>query len=172
MTDEHTGNPGGSHGGSHGEPQRAGYGGGQAAQVSIQGDEGSRVVLGFPDLPVHLHAADCEGGYAFLQVDVEVSVPGFSARRSISMVPQDLLGFLSPLRESQLSVSGEPTLTTLEDEFALKLAYAPNGLVSGDGYLRDHSGGNSLAFVLNTDQTFLEETLAQLEELCSRFEGF
>lgn len=141
-------------------------------EVSIAGDSDAQVSLSFPDLPVHLHAADCEGGYAFLRVDVEVSVPGFSARRSINMVPQDLLGFLSPLRESQLSVSGEPTLTTLEDEFALKLAYAPNGLVSGDGYLRDHALGNSLAFVINTDQTFLEETLAQLEELCSRFEGF
>ncbi|MCC7478593.1 hypothetical protein IT575_09080 [bacterium] len=164
MTDEHSGNPG--------ESQRAGYGGGQTAQVSIAGDSSALVRLSFPDLPVHLHAADCEGGYAFLQVDVEVAVPGFSARRRISMVPQDLLGFLSPLRESQLSVSGEPTLTTLEDEFALKLAYAPNGLVGGDGYLRDHSAGNSLAFVINTDQTFLNETLEQLEDLCARFEGF
>lgn len=164
MTNDHNGSPADNRHTNHNPPD--------AVEVLIAGDSGARVSLSFPDLPEHLHAADCEGGYAFLQVDVDVSVPGFSARRNISMVPQDLLGFLTPLRESQLSVSGEPTLTTLEDEFALKLAYAPNGLVTGDGYLRDHAMGNSLAFVINTDQTLIETTLAQLEQLCSRFEGF
>ena len=142
------------------------------ASFEVLGDSGAQVTLTLHQLPEHLHAADCEGGYAFLSVDVLVKVEGFSGRRNITMVPQDLLGFLSPLRECQLSLSGEAGLTTLEDQFALKLAYAPNGLVTADGYLVDHSMGNSLAFVINTDQTALNDTLEQLEKLCSRFEGF
>jgi hypothetical protein len=138
----------------------------------VHGDHGARVVVDIPRLPSLLRAADSPDGYVFLETEIDVRVFGFSGQHHITAVPQDFIGFLQALRTCQENLAGEALFSTLEDEFALKLYYHPNGRVTGDGYLRKHSEGNSLAFVVETDQTALAETFDQLEALCSRFEGF
>ncbi|MDY6791816.1 MAG: hypothetical protein SWH54_11180 [Thermodesulfobacteriota bacterium] len=111
-----------------------------------------------------LSPAAKDEGYDWISARASVAVGGFRGDASLMLTLTDLIRFQQELHSLYRDLKGEAELTTVEDQVSLKLSTDGLGNISATGHLMDQAGvGNRLTFTLNLDQTFLKETISELD---------
>jgi hypothetical protein len=99
-------------------------------------------------------------------VSVEIAQPpgaNFRARCDVAWQTTDLMGFEQSLQSLLADLTGVATLSTLEDQVELAIR-----LTSGKGTIEGRVEAHALAsleFERRTDQSFLSQTLTELQEV-------
>jgi hypothetical protein len=104
----------------------------------------------------------------WLRVRVSVSAGGFTGRYDAAFLTAELVSFRDALRNLYSSLNGHAEFATLEEQLHLLLSGNGRGEVSLEGIAMDEAG-NRLEFGLKLDQTHLQSTLKELDEVILRF---
>jgi hypothetical protein len=134
---------------------------------TLAGDDGKVVVTAFGyEHPNETTGSDAN--WLMGAVEAEVGTSGnFSASIGVSLRTDELRDFRNELEELVERLDGEVQLAHLEDQLG-----AINRLTRGRGtmtaFVRVHARAE-LAIELPTDQSYLQETLRELDELVRRF---
>jgi hypothetical protein len=93
----------------------------------------------------------------------------FVARRSVALRTEEVEAFRDALRHVVENLDGQATLTHLEDEIGCTVRLN-GGRGEVDAFLRQHVPGVRIqAEQVPTDQSFLSETVRQLDALVAEF---
>jgi hypothetical protein len=108
----------------------------------------------------------------WLMADAEISaeaVGSFRARRGVALRTEELVAFRDALRPLVDEPEGEATLTHMEDEVGCTIRLH-RGTGELDAFVREHVPGFELRVErARTDQSYLQETVGQLEALVAAF---
>ena len=103
-------------------------------------------------------------GYDWVSARATIAAGGFRGDSNVMLTFTDLVRFQQELHTLYRELKGEAALTTVEDQVNLKLTMDKLGHIEAAGYLMDEAGvGNCLTFTLSLDQTFLKQTLSELD---------
>jgi hypothetical protein len=106
----------------------------------------------------------------WLCAEVEVAAGGFRGWVSDELRAEELAEFHTQLARLVETLSGEAVFTTLEGWFSLRIVGDGRGHITLAGEISDQPGvGNTLAFRLDLDQTFLQPMIAQLGRAVSEY---
>ena len=104
-------------------------------------------------------------GYDWITARAIIAVGGFHGDTQLMITLSDLIRFAEQLQRLNNKLKGEAEFTTIEDQVRIKLTTDGLGHITATGYLIDQAGtGNELRFTLDLDQTFLQETINQIEQ--------
>jgi hypothetical protein len=99
---------------------------------------------------------------------VATSTGRFTARQPVSVVTEDLERFRSEVRALLAGLDGEASFENLEAQFGLKVA-----LKAGTGelevFVTEHAGAQLRVVHVATDQSYLAQTLRELETAVAQF---
>jgi hypothetical protein len=111
---------------------------------------------------IHPHNPD-----HWVSVHVSVRAGGFSGEFSADFTASEILAFRDEMRALYESLHGTAKFNTLEGQLDLTLTGNGRGGIAVAGTCMDRAGiGNRLGFSLALDQTYLAQTLRQLDEVC------
>ncbi len=103
-------------------------------------------------------------------VKVDVSVGGFRGSMTGDLRTDELARFLEQLVQLQVSLQGTAEFQTMEDWLSIRASGDGCGHMTFECTVRDQPGiGNTLEFLLATDQTFTRSTVAELAAVVKRF---
>jgi hypothetical protein len=89
---------------------------------------------------------------------------------SATIITGELTKFLSELRPLHQTLSGTAKFTTMEEQINLHLAGDGKGHIELCGEIADQPGiGNRLQFALQFDQSQLEASIRELEQVTLQF---
>jgi hypothetical protein len=138
-------------------------------EVSVAG-EGVRLVLrvaGF-ERPSLESGADANWLVADVVMTAE-SAGSFRAGRGVHLRTEELVAFRNALRRLVEELDGVATLTHMEDEVGCTIRLQ-RGSGELDAFVREHLPGVELCVQrARTDQSYLQHTLRQLEDLVAAF---
>jgi hypothetical protein len=92
----------------------------------------------------------------------------FNAKHQLSLFTTDLGAFRDQLRTLDRELSGEAILDHIEDQVRVAIRLA-NGRGAVTGFLREHVGATLSFDHIATDQTYVRESLQQLDALMDAF---
>jgi hypothetical protein len=140
----------------------------QSLQFSIGGGQQDRIevtVLGYERL-----ASGNSDDDNWLSVQVAVSVGAFSGRYQASFITVELIRFKSELETLYRTLKGVAQFSAMEEQLALTMTSTGLGQIQLEGAAQDVSGtGNRLEFAFDLDQSYLAQTLAQLDAVVLAF---
>jgi hypothetical protein len=117
-----------------------------------------------------LSAPDNDQGYEWVSVRVSIKVGGFSGRFDASFLANEFVRFRDELKVVSEYLKGKASFETLEEQMSLEVSVDKLGHINIEGKISDQAGiGNELAFHMEIDQTYLTQTVAQLNRV---IEGF
>ena len=134
----------------------------------IKGDNGFvkieiKEIFGFPDETSHFGGYEC-------RADIEIKIPSYSAKGDFYTSTGQLFEFYEELKVCQAQLKGEVKYLTFEGNFALKIKYTELGHVEISGmFHQSMSNINCLEFEINSDQSFLNYTVEELEVITSKY---
>jgi len=105
----------------------------------------------------------------WISVQVSLAVDGFKGRFRASFQAADLVSFRDQLASLYDSLDGEATFATMEMQLALTLTGNGRGGIVVKGEAANQSGVNRLGFGFQIDQTYLANTLSELNEVIEAF---
>jgi hypothetical protein len=138
------------------------------ASVEIKGDLGQR-------LAIEVHGYENEAAADvfdanWLRCAVELELGAFRGAAELSLATSDFASWLVELEQSLRQPPGSASFKTLEDGLQLTAHIDDKGRASVAGILRQEAGsGTALQFAFETDQTFLQTTLAELRRVVAAF---
>ena len=101
---------------------------------------------------------------------VKACVGGFRATVNGNLRADELAAFAEQMTLLQSSLIGTVKFVTMEDWFSIQVTGDGRGHMEYHCVLRDQPGiGNTLEFVLRTDQTFTRTTVSQLADVVREF---
>lgn len=100
--------------------------------------------------------------------DVSIRSGGFSGHCPAAFVVEDFAAFLDELRRVWQTLSGEASFEPLEGQLRIRVVGNGRGEIKVTGEACDMPRRNSLQFNLDLDQTYLEQTVRQLEATVAR----
>ena len=104
----------------------------------------------------------------WVSVHVSVRAGAFTGDYSSDFTAREITEFRDGLRLMYDSLQGVARLATCEGQLQLDLSINPRGAISLDGTAVDRPGiGNTLKFHLELDQSYLPQTLSELDTICS-----
>lgn len=116
-------------------------------------------VLGFPNTTHFDGGFDCN-------LHIIITVEGYSVNSNFYATTKNLITFREQLRESQNKLKGTVEFYHRESNLKLKLDYCKTGNISVSGNFQKHlSTDNILEFDFGSDQSYMSNTLYQLEKL-------
>ncbi len=131
---------------------------------SLGGSERERVAVEVTSKPTN------DGGYNWVKAHVSVFVGGFSGNIEANFLTSDFVRFRDGLRILHNDLKGNAVFETLEGQLNLKLSVDKLGHVTVDGEAVDIAGvGNKLIFQMNFDQSYLSQTLQELDAVIAGF---
>ncbi len=110
-------------------------------------------------------------GYDWVSARAVVTAGGFQGDSNVMLTLADLIRFQQELHTLYRDLKGEAALTTIEDQISLKLTTDRLGNIEAVGHLMDSAAGNRLSFTLNLDQTFLKQTISELDKAIAETKG-
>ncbi|MFZ1695051.1 MAG: hypothetical protein WAT74_17790 [Flavobacteriales bacterium] len=138
---------------------------------AIKGETGNCVrlelleIFGFPETTSHF------GGYD-ARWSVLIKSHGFSAHGELWIATGELIQLCSAMRKSYDELKGSFDWMNSDEELRLKFKFEPRGIVIVSGTYRQYRGTfDRLDFEFDTDQTFVNETLLDMERLISDYGG-
>jgi len=131
---------------------------GPAANVKIE-------VLGYENL-----AAENLSDANWVTCRVEVRVRNFAGHVDASFTTHDFVSFTKSLRPAVADLRGEAVFETDEDALRLNVKFSATGKATVTGSLREPDRPQtSLAFIFESDQTFMRKTLDALNAVVQQF---
>ena len=106
----------------------------------------------------------------WLTVSIAVCVGGFSGRVRAAILTGELVAFAEQLRRLHEQLTGSAEFTTMEGQLSLMLACDIRGHITLQGEVLDRAGiGNRLSFHLDLDQSFLPQSIHELDAVIQAF---
>ena len=106
----------------------------------------------------------------WLSISITVRVGGFSGRVRASIVTDELVRFAEALHRLYEQLTGSAEFTTLEGQLSLTLTCDSRGHITVRGEVLDQAGiGNRLSFHLDPDQSFLQQSIRELDAVIGAF---
>ena len=106
----------------------------------------------------------------WLTATIAVCVGGFSGRVGAAIVTDELVRFAQQLHRLYEELSGSAEFSTLEGQLSLTLSCDTRGHVALRGEVLDQAGiGNRLSFHLDLDQSFLQQSIRDLDTVIRAF---
>jgi AcrR family transcriptional regulator len=131
-------------------------------KFTIAGETG-RISLSFEYVKVASDGCDCRG-------TVSIASWGFQAQGKAWFTTADVAKFHSQLNACYQALDGVATFTTFEENLKLEVVFSHRGRVDIQGTFREtHNEGNELKFRIQTDQSFIAQSLEELAELVKRY---
>lgn len=138
------------------------------ASFSIGGTSRERVeieVQGYERSPVGNYHDD-----NWLRVRISVSVGAFSGAYDAAFLTDELQSFRLQLENLYRSLGGTAKFTTLEEQLSLRFSGNGHGEILVQGVAADAPGSdNQLNFELAIDQTYLQATIQELQNVTDLF---
>ena len=117
----------------------------------------------------HPFANDSADGN-WLNTRIQLAVGGFSGLIDGQLRANELETFRIELAKLYRTLSGQATLSTLEDWLTLEIVGDGKGHLSFHGEIMDEPGiGNTFKFRLELDQSFVSKTINDLEQVTKAF---
>jgi hypothetical protein len=114
------------------------------------------------------HIRPNEGHDQWVSVHVSVKAGAFSGEYVSDFTAREIISFRNQLRRLYESLEGVAALNTCEGQLKLDLSIDARGAISLTGTAVDRPGaGNKLEFVLELDQSYLPQTISDLDNICS-----
>lgn len=111
-----------------------------------------------------------DNGDGWLAADVEVAVGGFRACYPAAFNSSAFADFRAELEKIHQTVSGSAVFTSCEAQLEIALTCDAQGHIHLRGEATDHAGvGNTLAFRLEVDQTYVPAILRDLQATLERY---
>jgi hypothetical protein len=106
----------------------------------------------------------------WLTVVINIRVGGFSGRVGAAIVTDELVRFAERLHALYEQLAGSAEFRTLEGQLALTLSCDALGHITLLGDVLDQAGiGNRLSFRIALDQSFLQQSIRELDEVIRAF---
>ena len=106
----------------------------------------------------------------WLVTNISVVVGGFCGRVGANIMTAELVRFSEELYVLYERLTGTAEFTTLEGQLLLKLTGDGRGHIQLEGQVLDQAGiGNRLSFALDFDQTFLPQSMRDLDSILHAF---
>ena len=130
--------------------------------------EGEKLVV-----EVHGYVQDKYDNYYdanWMRVSMEIRAGKFSGNTDALFMTAELVKFAQQLRELYQSLEGTAEFKTMENQLNLKVSGDGKGHMKIAGEVRDDASlGNRLIFSFDLDQTFIKQSLNELEKIISTF---
>jgi len=110
-------------------------------------------------------------GYDWVSARAVVAAGGFRGDCHVMLTFTDLIRFQQELHVLYRDLKGQATLKTVEDLISLKLTIDGLGNIEAVGHLMEPAAGNRLSFTLSLDQTFLKQTISELDKAIADIKG-
>ena len=106
----------------------------------------------------------------WLTVSITVQAGGFSGRVRAAILTDDLVRFSGQLHRLSGELTGSAEFSTMEDQLSVTLTCDVRGNIMLRGEVLDDAGiGNRLSFHLDLDQSFLHQSIRELDEVIKAF---
>ncbi len=120
-------------------------------------------VLGFPDRTTHW------GGYDAI-ADIEMSVGNLSANSKFYLSTGNIFTFYEELKECYEKLSGKAIFESYEKNLNFEVIFELTGKIRIAGnFIENHHSQNELKFELQSDQSYLPQTLLQLSKIVRQY---
>jgi AcrR family transcriptional regulator len=97
---------------------------------------------------------------------------GLQAQGKVWFTTANVSSFYRELNACYQALAGEATFTTADENLTFTVVFGARGRADINGTFRDsHNPGNSMQFRIQTDQSFVAQTLAELAELVKQYGG-
>lgn len=114
--------------------------------------------------------AQCGEGGCDLRGTASIASWGFQAQGKVWFTAADVARFHTDLNTCYQALSGAATFTTHDENLKLEVTFGQRGWVDIRGTFREtHHEGNELTFRIQSDQSFIAQSLAELAELVPRY---
>ena len=122
-------------------------------------------VFGFPDQTWHFGGYDTES-------ELEIYSDGFKIHSNLYISTGDIYEFYQQLVEANKILSGSVHLMSYEGNLECDLKYNINGHISISGiFSKQNMYSNKLNFHFESDQSYIQSTLHQLEAITNKYGG-
>ena len=102
-------------------------------------------------------------GYDWIRARAKIRVGNFHGQTELMLTVSDIISFKEQVECLHRDLKGFAEFTTIEGQVGLKLETDGLGHMNATGYLRDDvSFGNELSFTIEFDQTFLKQTISEI----------
>jgi hypothetical protein len=139
-----------------------------SAELTIAGD-GFRLLLvvhGYerPELD-----SGADANWLMAEADLTASGPGsYSASEAVSLRTEEIAAFREELAELVERLDGQATLEHMEEQIGCTITLR-RGAGEFDGFVRQHVGAELRVSGLRTDQSYLRQSLSDLDNLVRQF---
>ncbi len=131
-------------------------------KFTLAGETG-RISLSFEYVQCGAGDCDCRG-------TVSIASWGFQAQGKVWFTAADVARFHSQLNACYQALDGVAAFTTNEGNLKLQVVFGRHGRVDIQGTFQEtHNEGNELKFRIQTDQSFIAQSLEELAELVKRY---
>ena len=115
-------------------------------------------------------AERCEAEPEWLSCEVRCAVGSFGAALSMPLATGDLARFRDALAGVLMHLAGSARMDTTEERITLAVVMGARGTAVVSGTVSNHSGPvATLSFKFDTDQSYLGQTLSELEATLKLF---
>jgi hypothetical protein len=134
-------------------------------EFSIKGENGDYLKISLKEVHGFPESTSPFGGYD-IDSFIEIKVGSYSVQGNLWITTGNIYDFFNGLQRCQKSVKGSASLRSYENNLSLTINYDQNGhtLVSGE-FIELNYKLNSLKFQIESDQSFINETLSQLKRI-------
>ena len=122
-------------------------------------------VYGFPD------STSSWGGYD-IRADLKIKSNGFEVNAEFWTSTGEIFLLLQELQQSNKVLSGSPHYDSCEGHLSFTAAYDTMGHVTIRGRFSEQMNwNNALDFEFESDQTFMQTTISQLQKIANKYGG-
>ena len=108
-------------------------------------------------------------GFDWVDAVVKIHTACFWANVNLTITLSDIISFLEQIKNMSKNLKGVARFSTIEDQINFLLEINRLGQINISGYLRESmSGRNELNFEITSDQTFLEKSILEINNLLSQ----
>jgi hypothetical protein len=123
-------------------------------------------VSGYENLGVESGA---DANWLSAEAELAASTTGaFTGRHAVSLRTEEVLGFHDQLSRLLQTLSGEATLAHLEEQVGCTIRLR-SGKGELDAFVREHVGAELRVTEIPTDQSYLQESLKQMDAIVATF---
>ncbi len=142
----------------------------ELGNFAIKGSDGSIVVsilevYGFPNETCHW------GGYDTKSA-IEIKAANYRISGQLYIATGEIFNFYKQLKDCQRTLKGKATLTSYEGNLSVEFNFDEQGHVQINGNFQEYQHSeNELIFELDSDQSYFNETIVQLDAIVKRYGG-
>ena len=134
----------------------------------IKGDNGFlkieiKEVFGFPNRTSHFGGYEC-------RADIHIKIPSYQVEGNFYTSTGEIFKFYNELEKCQIVLKGKAEYSTMENNLEMIIKYNDLGRTEISGRFQQYMDAvNCLEFEINSDQSFIKNTLDELEVIVKKY---